>query len=148
MADAARAVMVWHEGDHDHARALFMEALQADARDDRDDADQSLPNPVKPVAELFGDMLLASGDAKGAQAQFQAVLERHARRPVALLGLARALETQGETQAAACRYAELAAIWREADDDMSGLSEARMAAANTRRDCVPEEKPIRRHLPE
>lgn len=130
MAKAIEAESARRRGDVRAARALFVQAATASdaAEGDAVDADQSLPNPVKPVRELYGEALLGWGDAAAAEAQFEAVLRRNPRRPAALLGLARALAARGDANAAACRYAELATIWHGADAGLPGLAEARQMA--------------------
>lgn len=138
MRDAIRAVAAWRAGETGRARAMFERAIRDDAANSptgkpsayletdagalctsvaggAGGADQSLPNPVKPVAELYGEMLADLGEAPAAARLFRAVLKRHPRRPAALLGLARALDAAGETAEAACRYRDLAAIRQGAD---------------------------------
>jgi hypothetical protein len=131
MAKAIAAESARRQGRVQFARTLYEEAVRiSDAVEGKIvDSDQSLPNPIKPVRELYGEALLDWDDGAAAQVQFEAVLRRNPRRPAALLGLARALAMRGDRQGAACRYAELAAIWHAADADMPGLAEVRGAAA-------------------
>ncbi len=131
MAAVVEAERAWHSGKMRDARGHFEKAIRiTDAlAGDVANADQSLPDPIKPVRELYGDMLLAAGDAAAAEAQFSAVLRRYPRRPAALFGLADALSASGHKKEAACRYAELSSIWRKADADMPGLAIVRRRTA-------------------
>ena len=83
------------------------------------------PYPIKPAAELYGEALLASGDAAAAAQQFQASLARTPRRPASLLGLARAAAKAG-TKAEATRAAkDFLAAWHLADANRPELAEAK-----------------------
>jgi tetratricopeptide (TPR) repeat protein len=81
------------------------------------------PNPVKPVHELLGEVMLAQGDAAGAVTLFEKSLLRTPNRPRSLLGLARAHVALGNSEAAAASYKKLAAVWT--DRDFPALEEAR-----------------------
>ena len=63
------------------------------------------PYPIKPAAELYGEALLASGDAAGAVKQFRASLARTPRRAASLLGLARAAAKAGMKKLEAAKAA-------------------------------------------
>lgn len=130
MAAAIEGEQAWHDKNQKAARQHFEKAARIMDVLNRNlaNGEQSLPDPVKPVRELYGDMLLSAGNAAAAEAQFSAVLRRYPRRPAALFGLARALAAGGHRQEAACRYAELAAIWKKADADMPGLGDVRQEA--------------------
>jgi tetratricopeptide (TPR) repeat protein len=104
------AGMVMPESPNDHKTAEIMihelEALLLHADGKKDAALQMLadaaaaedamtfefgpPVPVKPAHELYGEALLASGNFREAQKQFQKTLERCPKRRLALQGLARA----------------------------------------------------------
>ena len=131
MASAVQGEIAWHNGKADDARRRFDEAVRISGALSADpaEADQSLSDPIKPVRELYGEALLHTAESVAAAAQFAAVLQRYPRHPAALLGLARALAASGHPKEAACRYAELATIWREADANMPGLAEVRREAA-------------------
>lgn len=68
------------------------------------------PVPVKPAAELYGQVLLAAERAGEARAAFDAALLRMPKRTPSLLGLARAARAAGDTAAARRAYAELASM--------------------------------------
>ena len=81
-------------------------------------------NPVKPVHELYGEILLDLGKPEDAIAMFETSLQRMPNRPRSLLGLARAHAASGNGMLAAEAYGKVAALW-EGRDGISGLDEAR-----------------------
>ena len=81
-------------------------------------------NPVKPVHELYGEILLELGKAEEAVEMFETSLLRMAGRPRSLLGLARAQAALGNDVLAAEAYGKVAALW-EGREGISGLDEAR-----------------------
>jgi len=86
------------------------------------------PYPIKPAVELYAEALLASGDAAGAVAQFQASLVRTPRRAASLIGLARAAQAAGQRQLAAKSAREFVAMWHGADPGRRELADARSIA--------------------
>jgi tetratricopeptide (TPR) repeat protein len=86
------------------------------------------PYPIKPAAELYGELLLAGGDAAGAVKQFQASLARTPRRAASLLGLARAAAKAGQRAEAAKAAKDFLAAWHLADTNRPELAEARALA--------------------
>ena len=89
------------------------------------------PYPVKPVHELLGEMLLASGRPEEAREQFELALDRAPRRALSLLGLARAAAKSGDSPTAQHTYAELLSIWHQADGDLPELGEVQQGGAAT-----------------
>jgi predicted Zn-dependent protease len=83
------------------------------------------PYPVKPAAELYGELLLAGGDAAGAVTQFRASLARTPRRAASLLGLARAAAKAGQRAEAMKAAKDFLAAWHAADAGRSEIVEAR-----------------------
>ena len=81
-------------------------------------------NPIKPVHELYGELLLDLGRAEDAAAMFETSLQRMANRPRSLLGLARAHAAMGNDMVALENYAKVAALW-EGREGVPGLDEAR-----------------------
>lgn len=73
------------------------------------------PTVDKPANELLGEVLLASGDAKGAKVAFEAALARTPRRTASLLGLSRAATRLGDEATAAKARTTLREIWHRAD---------------------------------
>ncbi len=81
-------------------------------------------NPVKPVHELYGEILLELGRPEDAAEMFETSLLRMAGRPRSLLGLARANAAMGNDMVALENYSKVAALW-EGREGISGLDEAR-----------------------
>ena len=88
------------------------------------------PYPIKPAAELYGEALLAGGDAAGAIKQFRASLARTPRRAASLLGLARGAAKAGMKADAAKAATDFLAAWRRADASRPELAEARALAGS------------------
>jgi tetratricopeptide (TPR) repeat protein len=72
-------------------------------------------NPIKPVHELLGEVLLTVGDGAGAVESFERSLSRTPNRPLSLLGLARANVEVGDLVAARVQYRKLADVWEGRD---------------------------------
>lgn len=89
------------------------------------------PATVKPPHELAGELLLQAGRPKEALAEFDLTLKVAPNRALSLLGRARALAVGGDAHASAQAYAQLAAIWRDADADLPELAEVRGGAVKT-----------------
>ena len=81
-------------------------------------------NPIKPVHELYGELLLELDRPEDAAEMFETSLMRMAGRPRSLLGLARANAAMGNTMVALENYAKVASLW-EGRDGIPGLDEAR-----------------------
>jgi tetratricopeptide (TPR) repeat protein len=88
-------------------------------------------NPVKPVHELYGEILLDLERPEDAIGLFETALIRMPRRPRALLGLARARAAVGDEEGAADAYRTLTDVWA-GRDSFSGLQEARQFLEHTR----------------
>lgn len=80
--------------------------------------------PVKPVHELYGEVLLELDHPEDAIAPFEASLLRTPNRPLSLLGLARAHARSGDEAAARVQYEKLAQVWA-GRDELAGLVEAK-----------------------
>jgi tetratricopeptide (TPR) repeat protein len=83
------------------------------------------PYPIKPAGELYGEALLASGDAAGAVREFQAALKRTPRRAASTIGLARAAAAAKQSALAARTAREFMAMWKQADQGRTEIAEAR-----------------------
>jgi hypothetical protein len=68
-------------------------------------------SPIKPVHELYGELLLDLGRPAAAAAKFETSLELMPNRPRSLLGLARAAVALGDVARAADPYEALAEMW-------------------------------------
>ena len=100
-------------------------AKEAAADEDRMTFEFGPPPVVKPAHELAGELLLASGDAAAARAEFEKALAGAPNRSLALLGLARAAAKAGDGTASVDAYRRLSANWKRADADLPDLAEAR-----------------------
>ena len=93
----------------DEAMSLMKEAVAIEE-------DLGLPNgaaiPIKPVYELYGEILLELGQPQEAMAQFETSLLRTPNRALSLRGLARAAAKSGDTAMARQRYTQLVAVWK------------------------------------
>ena len=81
-------------------------------------------SPVKPVYELYGEILLAMGNAEDALAKFDASLLRLPNRMRSRLGAGRAASELGLADVARTHYAALAEYWA-GDANHPALQEAR-----------------------
>ena len=68
-------------------------------------------SPIKPVFELYGEILLDLDRPTEAAAKFETALVRMPNRPRSLLGLARAHAATGNQEEAAEAYAQLTQVW-------------------------------------
>ena len=89
-------------------------------------------NPIKPVHELYGELLMELDRPEAAVAMFETSLLRMPRRPRSLLGLARSSVATGDDVAAAEAYEELLDVW--AGRDLEGAHEARQFLGETMND--------------
>ncbi len=81
-------------------------------------------SPIKPIRELYGEVLLQLERPADAIAQFEDQLLYTPNRPRTLLGLARAQAAAGDAAAAADAYGKLLEAWDGADEPTE-LAEAR-----------------------
>ncbi len=99
--------------------------------------EESLPPPsgppdlIKPTHELYGEVLLFIDRPKEAQQQFERALFRHPNRARSLLGLARASAQLGHIQATRQAYVNFLNIWKQADQGLPELQEAKQFLQNT-----------------
>ena len=80
-------------------------------------------SPVKPIHELYGEVLLGQDKPAEAVEHFEATLRLMPNRPLSLLGLARAHSELGHTEAARETYTKLVKVWRE-HQELDGFGEA------------------------
>ncbi len=141
LAAASAALTEQSEGEgYDHVMHLQVKALLHSVRNDpvgvveaMDEAvavveamapPRGAANPVKPVHEMYGELLLDLDRHEDALAMFETSLQRMPNRPRSLLGLARAHAAVGETEQAIVAYREVAELW-EGREGLPGLEEAR-----------------------
>ncbi len=87
-------------------------------------------NPIQPVHELYGELLMEMGRHEEEANMFATSLERMPRRSRSLLGMARASIEIGEADTAAEAYRELTGVW-QGRDDFPGMHEARQYLGET-----------------
>ena len=108
----------------DHAKAIEL-MKQATALEEKMSPPYGPPTLVKPTHELFGEILLRAGKPAEAAEQFKTALLRQPNRARSLLGTARAAAQSGNHAAAAAAYTTLLEQWKQADENLPELREAR-----------------------
>ena len=108
----------------DHATAVDL-IKKATAMEEQMGAPSGPPSFVKPSHELFGEILLRAEKPKEAVEQFQIALLRQPNRARSLLGLARAAAQSGDSAMAHATYIKLLQQWKQADEGLAELREAR-----------------------
>ena len=87
-------------------------------------------SPVKPVHELYGEILLDLDRPADAIEKFETSLQRMPNRPRSLLGLARAYARSGDREMAAENYEQLTQVWA-GRESFEGYQEASRFLAAT-----------------
>lgn len=118
----ATAWMLYAEGKHDDA--LNAMSVAADA-EDKTEKHPVTPGVAKPARELYGVMLLESGDAREALIAFEATLKKEPNRLGAYVGAANAAEKAGEAAKAHEYFTKVVAIADSADDTRTEVVDAR-----------------------
>ncbi|HEU0253771.1 MAG TPA: hypothetical protein VFR12_12125, partial [Pyrinomonadaceae bacterium] len=108
----------------DHAKAIEL-IKKATATEEQMTPPYGPPNLIKPSHELYGEILLRAGKPAEAAEQFKISLLRQPNRARSLLGAARAAVQTGNQAGALTAYATLIEQWKQADDGLSELREAR-----------------------
>ena len=108
----------------EHAKAIEL-MKKATALEEQAGAPYGPPNLIKPSHELFGEILLRAGKPAEAAEQFKTALLRQPNRARSLLGAARAAAQTGNQAGALTAYATLVEQWKQADDGLLELREAR-----------------------
>ena len=83
------------------------------------------PGVPRPARELYGVMLLESGNAKDALAAFEATLKKEPNRLGAYVGAATAAESSGDRAKAEEYYGKVIAIAGDADETRTEVADAR-----------------------
>ena len=96
----------------------------ADA-EDKTEKHPVTPGVPKPARELYGVMLLESGNARDALTAFEATLKKEPNRLGAYVGAAKAAEKAGESAKAQEYYGKVVAIADAADGTRAEVTEAR-----------------------
>ena len=108
----------------DHAKAIEL-MQKATALEEQMSPPSGPPILIKPSHELFGEILLRAGKPAEAAKQFKIALLRQPNRARSLLGAARAAAQSGDSAAARAAYTKLLEQWKQADDGLPELREAR-----------------------
>jgi len=126
MAQQLEASMLFADGRREEALVL---ARQAAIVESLLPFEFGPPNPVKPVNELVGEMLMDLRRPKEAMEAFSLSLKRTPKRSLSLLGLARAATLAKDPATAQRAYGELNEIWKKADPTLPELKEVATALA-------------------
>lgn len=126
MAGEVSGVLQFARGARERGLEELSRAAEAERRRPKPIA---RPYPVKPAVELYGEFLVASGNAAGAVAQFRASLARTPRRAASLFGLASASAAAGADADAARAAREFLDVWHLADAGRPELADARRILA-------------------
>ena len=118
----ATAWVLYAEGKRDDALKAMSGAADAE---DKTEKHPVTPGVPKPARELYGVMLLDSGNAKEALTAFEATLKKEPNRLGAYLGAAKAAESAGETTKAKAYYSKVVAIADAADKTRTDVADAR-----------------------
>lgn len=108
----------------DYSKAIEL-MQKATALEERLSPPSGPPSLIKPTHELFGEILLRAGKPAEASEQFKTALLRQPNRARSLLGAARAAAQTGNQSGALTAYAALIEQWKQADDGLVELREAR-----------------------
>lgn len=118
----ATAWMLYAEGKRDDALKVMSAAADAE---DRTEKHPVTPGVPKPARELYGVMLLESGNAKDALVAFEATLTKEPNRLGAYAGAAKAAEVSGDSAKAHDYYSKVVALADAADSTRTELTDAR-----------------------
>lgn len=118
----ATAWMLQAEGKRDDALKVMSAAADAE---DKTEKHPVTPGVPKPARELYGVMLLESGNAKDALVAFEATLKKEPNRLGAYVGAAKAAEKSGESAKAQEYYSKVVAIADAADSTRTEVTDAR-----------------------
>ena len=118
----ATAWLLYAEGKRDDA--LNAMSVAADS-EDKTEKHPVTPGVPRPARELYGVMLLESGNAKEALAAFEATIKKEPNRLGAYVGGAQAAEKSGESAKAQEYYSKVVAIADAADNSRTEVAEAR-----------------------
>lgn len=109
------------KGKNDESRQLFEEGL---ALEESMNPPTGPPDVIKPIHELYGEVLLEMGDPQAAMESFAIALERTPKRSASLLGMARAAEEINDRSTAYQYYQEFLQNWENADPNQAEIPEA------------------------
>jgi hypothetical protein len=117
----ATAWLLYAEGKRDDALKAMSAAADSE---DKTEKHPVTPGVPKPARELYGVMLLESGNAKEALAAFEATIRKEPNRLGAYVGAAKAAEKSGEAAKAQEYFSKVVAIADAADNSRVEVAEA------------------------
>jgi tetratricopeptide (TPR) repeat protein len=123
--EIAKAWTAYATGD---ARAGLEEMQQAADHEDATDKHPVTPGPLAPARELYGEMLLLSGQPAAALFEFQRSQEKEPNRLRGYYGAAQAAERAGREEIARANYEKLSALTQQADSARPEVVRARESA--------------------
>jgi tetratricopeptide (TPR) repeat protein len=118
----ATAWVLYAGGKRDEALTAMSAAADAE---DKTEKHPVTPGVPKPARELYGVMLLDSGNAREALTAFEATLKKEPNRLGAYLGAAKAAEEVGESAKAQKYYGKVVAMADAADNTRTDIAGAR-----------------------
>jgi tetratricopeptide (TPR) repeat protein len=118
----AAAWVLYAEGKRDDALNAMSAAADAE---DRTEKHPVTPGVPKPARELYGVMLLDSGNAKEALNAFEATLKKEPNRLGACVGAATSAEKAGDKAKARDYYEKIVSIAEGADNSRTEIADAR-----------------------
>jgi hypothetical protein len=118
----ATAWLLYAEGKRDDALNAMSAAADSE---DKTEKHPVTPGVAKPARELYGVMLLESGNAKEALTAFEATIKKEPNRLGAYVGAAKAAEKSGESAKAQEYYSKVVAIADAADNTRTEVADAR-----------------------
>jgi hypothetical protein len=118
----ATAWVLYAEGKRDEALNAMSAAADVE---DKTEKHPVTPGVPKPARELYGVMLLDSGNAKEALTAFEATLKKEPNRLSAYAGAATSAEKAGDKAKATEYYEKIVAIADGADDNRTEVADAR-----------------------
>jgi tetratricopeptide (TPR) repeat protein len=124
------AISAWialKEGAHDQALKLMRAAAQGE---DGSVKHVAMENRLYPMRELYGELLLETGQPAAALREFETALEQTPNRYRVLLGIARAANAAGDRQKALEYYGKLVNLAKNADTERPETREAKAYLTN------------------
>jgi hypothetical protein len=118
----ATAWLLYAEGKREDALNAMSAAADSE---DKTEKHPVTPGVPKPARELYGVMLLESGNAKEALAAFEVTIKKEPNRLGAYVGAAKAAEKSGESAKAQEYYSKVVAIADAADNTRTEVADAR-----------------------
>ena len=119
---AAEGWLAFEQGEQDKSLELMRQAAEMEASTDKNPI---TPGEVLPARELYGDLLLVTGDYDAALSEYEAALERSPNRFYSLYGAARAAELADDSETAARYYQQLLDNCPDPSADRPQLEHAR-----------------------